>query len=113
MIDRDDVNAKRKKVINLFNKTVTDETDAKENDNVKFKLKKKKTISFKIVTTTNERNVIMKKKVSIENNNFYMFETFNVKNSIERTSTKHHIDNTMLISNLFETLTFDVEIFIE
>ena len=90
---------------------MTNETNAKKNDDVKFKSKKKKTISFEIVTTTNERNVMMKKKVSIENNDFYMFEIFDVKNSIERILTKHHINDTTSISNLFKTSTFNVEVF--
>ena len=37
LIDRDDVNAKREKIINLFNKTMTDETNEKKNDDVEFK----------------------------------------------------------------------------
>ena len=39
LINRDDVNAKREKIINLFNKTLINEAN-KKNDNVKFKLKK-------------------------------------------------------------------------
>ena len=84
----------------------------KKNDDVEFKSKKKKTINFEIVTTADEKEIMMKKKVLIENNDFYMFETFNVKNSIERTSTKHHINNIMSILNLFETSTFNVETFL-
>ena len=102
---------KREKVINLFNETMTNEVNAKKNDDVEFKSKKKKIISFKIVTTTNERNVMIKKEISIENNNFYMFKVFDVKNSTERISAKHHINDTTSILNLFETSTFDVEIF--
>ena len=111
MINRDNVNTKREKIINLLDKTMTDETNAKKNDNIEFKSKKKKMISFEIVTTTNKRNVIMKKKISIENNNFYMFEIFDVKNSIKRASTKHHINDITSILNLFKTSTFDVEVF--
>ena len=92
---------------------MTDETNAKKNDDAKFKLKKKKMINFEIVTTTNEKNVMMKKKVSIKDNDFYMFKAFNVKNSTERISTKYHIDNTTSTLNLFKTSTFDVEIFLE
>ena len=65
------------------------------------------------MTTTNEKKekeMIMKKKILIENNNFYMFEVFDVKNSIERILTKYHFDDTISILNFFETSTFDVEI---
>ena len=113
LIDRDDVNAKRKKVINLLDETMTDEADAKKNDDVEFKLKKKRTISFEAVTTTNEKNVMMKRKVPIENNNFYIFEILDVKNSTERTSAKHHINDITSILNLFKTSTFDVKVFLE
>ena len=51
LINRDDVNAKHEKIINLFNKTLIDETNEKKNDDVKFKSKKKKMINFEIVTT--------------------------------------------------------------
>ena len=37
LINRDDVNAKRKKVINLFNKMITNEINKKKNNNVEFK----------------------------------------------------------------------------
>ena len=110
MIDRDNVNAKREKIINLFNKIMTNKTNAKKNDDAEFKSKKNRTINFKIVTTTNEKDVMMKKKVSIENNNSYMFEILNVKNSTERTSAKYYIDDITSISNLFKASTFDVEI---
>ena len=72
-------------------------------------------ISFKIVMTTNEKKkeMIMKKKISIENNNFYMFETFDVKNLIKQILIKHHFDDTTSILNFFKTLTFDVEIFLK
>ena len=113
LIDRNDVNAKREKIINLFNKTLTNEVNEKKNDDAEFKSKKKKIINFEIVTTTNERKMMIKKKVLIENNDFYMFEVFDVKNSIERISTKHYIDNTTSILNFFKTSTFDVEIFLK
>ena len=113
LINRDDVNAKCEKIINLFNKTMINEINAKKNENVEFKLKKKKMINFEIVTTANEKNVIIKKKVSIENNDFYMFEIFDVKNSIEQILTKHHINDTTSILNLFKTLTFNVKIFLK
>ena len=113
LINHDDVNAKCKKVINLFNEMMISETNEKKNDNVKFKQKKKKIISFEIVTTTNEKEIIMKIKASIENNDSYMFENFDMKNSIERISTKHYFDDIMLFSNFFEISTFDVEIFLK
>ena len=37
LINRDNVNAKRKKVINLFDKTIIDETNKKKNNDVEFK----------------------------------------------------------------------------
>ena len=55
LINRDNVNAKRQKIINLFNEMITDETNKKKNDDIKFKSKKKRTISFEIVTTTNKK----------------------------------------------------------
>ena len=113
LINRDDVNAKREKVINLFDEMMADGTNAEKNNDIKFKLKKKKIISFEIVTTANEKDVIMKRKISIENNDFYIFEVFNVKDSIERILIKHHIDDTTSILNLFEASTFDVEIFLK
>ena len=64
----------------------------KKNNDVKFKLKKM--INFEIVTTTNKKEMMIRKKVSIKNNDFYMFETFDVKNLIERISTKHYFDDT-------------------
>ena len=95
----------------MLDKAIANKINQKKNDDVEFKLKKKRTINFEIVTTANEKNVIMKKKVSIKNNNFYMFKIFDVKNSIERISTKHHIDNITSFLNLFETSIFNVEIF--
>ena len=90
---------------------MTDEADEKKNDDVEFKLKKKEMISFKIVTTTNEKEMMMKRKVSIEDNDSYMFESLDMKNLIERALLKYHIDDTMLFSKLSETSTFDAEIF--
>ena len=92
---------------------MTNEINKKKNDDAEFKSKKKKMISFKIVTTTNEKEIMMKKKVSIENNDFYMFEVLDVKNSIERILTKYHINDTTLILNFFETSTFDAETFLK
>ena len=37
LIDRDNINAKREKIINLFDETMIDETNEKKNDDVKFK----------------------------------------------------------------------------
>ena len=116
MINRDNVNAKREKIINLFDETMIDEANEKKNNNVEFKLKKKKTINFKIVTTTNEKKekeMMMKKKISIENNDFYIFEVFDVKNSIERILIKYHFDDTTSILSFFKTSTFNVEIFLK
>ena len=70
MTDRDDVNAKCKKIIDLFDETMTDKTNEKKNNDVEFKQKEKRLISFEIVTTTNEKKMMMKKKVSIENDDF-------------------------------------------
>ena len=70
-------------------------------------------INFEIVTTTNEKEMIIKKKVSIKNNDFYMFETFDIKNLIERISTKHYFNDTTSFLNLFEILIFNVEIFLK
>ena len=70
LIDRDDVNAKCEKIIDLFDETMTNEINEKKNDDVEFKQKKKKLISFEIVTTTRKKKMIMKKKISIEGDNF-------------------------------------------
>ena len=113
LIDRDDVNAKREKVIDLLDETMTNEANEKKNDDVKFKQKKKKSISFEAVTTTNERKMMMKKKVSVENDDFQMFEIFDVKNSTERTSAKFVIDDTTTSSNIFEDSSFDFKKFSE
>ena len=83
LINRDDINAKREKIINLFNETMTDEINKKKNDDVEFKQKKKKLINFEIVTTAEKKEMIIKTKVSIENDDFYMFEILDVKNSTE------------------------------
>ena len=37
LINRDNVNAKREKIINLFDETMTNEADEKKNDDVEFK----------------------------------------------------------------------------
>ena len=95
---------------------MTDEANEKKNDDVEFKLKKKRIVNFEIVTTTNEKKekkMMMKKEISIKNNDFYIFKTFDVKNSIERISTKYHFDDTTSISNFFKTSTFDVKIFLK
>ena len=113
LINRDDVNAKREKVIDLLNKMMINEINAKKNNDVEFKSKKKETINFEVVTTANEKDVMIKKKILIENNDSYMFETFDVKNSIKRILIKHHIDDTTSISNLFKTSTFNVKIFLK
>ena len=65
------------------------------------------------MTTTNEKNIIMKKEISIENNDLYIFEIFDVKDSIERILTKYYLDDITSILNLFKTSTFDVEIFLK
>ena len=86
LIDRDNVNAKRKKIIDLLNETLINEINKRKNDDAEFKLKKKKIISFEIVTTTEKKKkeeMIMKKKASIENNDFYILKIFDVKNSTE------------------------------
>ena len=113
MINRDDVNVKHEKIINLFNETIINEINEKKNDNIKFKSKKKEMINFKIVTRTNEKEMMIKEKISIENNDFYMFESFDVKNSIEQISLKYHINDTTLFLNFFKISTFDVEIFLK
>ena len=113
LIDRDDVNAKREKVINLLDETMTDETNKKKNNDVEFKQKKKRLINFEIVTTTNKEKMMMKKKVSIKNNNFYMSEAFDVKNSIERISTKFVVDDITTFLNIFENSSFDFEKFLK
>ena len=90
-------------------------TNEEKNDNVEFKLKKKKTINFEVVTTTNkkERKMIIKEEISIENNDFYMFEAFDVKNSTEQISIKHYFDDTTSILSFFKTSTFDAEVFLK
>ena len=49
----------------------------------------------------------MKKEVSIENDDFQMFEIFDVKNSIERISVKFVINDTTIFLNIFENSSFD------
>ena len=92
---------------------MTNEINEKKNDNVEFKQKKKKLINFEIVTTTNEKKMIIKKKVSIKNDNFQMFEIFDVKNLIERISTKFVINNTTTFSNIFKNSSFNFEKFLK
>ena len=94
-----------------YNETITNETNKKKNNNVEFKQKKKKLINFEIVTTTIEKKMMMKKKISVENNDFQMFEIFNVKNSTERASAKFVINNTTTFSNIFENSSFDFKEF--
>ena len=68
------------------------------------------------MTTTNkkkEKKIIIKEKISIEDNNSYMFEIFNIKNSIERILTKHHFDDTTSISNSSEISMFNIKIFLK
>ena len=113
MIDRDEINAKREKVIDLLNETMTDETDEKKNDDVEFKQKKKKSINFEVVTTTMKRKMMIKRKVSVENDNFQMFEIFDVKNSTERILTKLVINDTTTFSNIFENSSFNFEKFLK
>ena len=113
LIDRDEVNVKREKIINLFDETMTDKTNEKKNDDVEFKQKKKKLINFETVTMTIKKKMMMKKEISIKNNDFQMFEVFDVKNSIERTSTKFVINNTTTFLNIFKISSFDFEKFSE
>ena len=113
LIDRDDVNAKREEVINLLDETMTNEVNEKKNDDVEFKQKKKKSINFEIVTTTDEKKMMMKKKTSIENDDSQMFEIFDVKNSIERTSTKFVINDTTTFLSTSENSSSDFEEFSE
>ena len=113
MIDRDDVNAKRKKIINLLDETMTNEANEKKNDDVEFKQKKKKSINFEAVATTNEKKMMIKKKISIENDDFQMSEILDVKNSVERASIKLVIDDTTTFSSIFENSSFDFEKFSE
>ena len=113
LINRDKVNAKREKVINLFNETMTNETNKKKNDDVEFKQKKKRLISFETVTTAMKKEMMMKKKTSIKNDDFQMFKTFDVKNSTERASAKLVINDTTTFSNTFENSLFNFEEFSE
>ena len=113
LINRDNVNAKREKIINLFDETMTNKANEKKNNDVESKQKKKKLISFETVTTTNERKMMMKKKISVENNDFQMFEIFDVKNSIERISAKLVINDTTTFLNIFEISSSDSEKFLK
>ena len=113
LINRDNINAKRKEVINLFDETMINEANEKKNDDAEFKQKKEKLINFEIMTTAGKKEMMIKKKISIENDNFQMFEILDVKNSTERILMKYHIDDTTSILNFFETLTFDIEIFLK
>ena len=74
---------------------------------------KKILITIKIVTTANKKEIIIKRKVSIANNNFYMFKIFDVKNSTERTSAKFVINNTTSFLNIFKILSFDFKKFLK
>ena len=75
--------------------------------------KKKKLISFEIVTMTSKKEMMKKKKTSIENDDFQMFEIFDVKNSIERILTKLIINDTTMFLNIFENLSSDFEKFLK
>ena len=57
--------------------------------------------------------MMIKRKILIENNNFYMFEIFDMKNSIKQILTKHHIDDTTSFSNFSKISTFDIKIFLK
>ena len=72
-------------------------------------LNKKKMINFEIVTMTNENEMMIKKKISIENNDFQMFKIFDVKNSIKRISAKLVINDITSFLNIFENLLFNFE----
>ena len=63
------------------------------------------------MTTTNEEEMMMKKKVSIEDDDFQMFEIFDVKNSTERISTKLVVDDTTTFSNIFKISSFNFKKF--
>ena len=65
------------------------------------------------MTTTNEKKMMMKKKVSVKNDDFQMFEIFDVKNSTERTSAKLVIDDTTSFLNFFEISSSDFEKFLK
>ena len=57
--------------------------------------------------------MIIKKKISIENDDFQMFEIFDVKNSIEQVLTKFVIDDIIMFLNIFENLSSDFKKFLE
>ena len=63
-------------------------------------------MNIKVMTTAKKEKMIIKKKVSIKNNNFHMFKTFNIKGSIERISTKLVIDDITLFSSISEISSF-------
>ena len=66
LINRDNVNAKHEKIIDLLDKTMTNKTNKKKNDDVEFKQKKKKSINFEIMTTTSEEKMMIKKKFQLK-----------------------------------------------
>ena len=70
-------------------------------------------INFEVVTTADENEIMMKRKISIKNKNSYMFETFDVKNSIKRISAKLIVDDTIIFLNIFKNLSSDFEKFLE
>ena len=112
MINRDNINAKRERIINLLDETIINKTDKKKNDDIKFKQKEKIIINFEIVTTTNENEIIIK-KTTIKNNDFYIFEIFDVKNSIERISMKFVVDHTTTFLNIFKNSLFNFKKFLK
>ena len=65
------------------------------------------------MTTTEEKEIMMKKKISIEDDDSYMFEIFDVKNSAERTLTKLVINDTTSFLNISEISSSDFEKFLE
>ena len=96
----------------MLNETIINKINKKKNNNVEFKQKKKKLISFEIVMTT-KKKMMIEKEISIESNDFQMFKTFDVKNLIERISTKLVINNTTSFSNFFKILSSDFEKFLK
>ena len=57
--------------------------------------------------------MMIKKKISIEDDDFQMFKTFDVKNSIERTSTKLIINDITTFLNIFKISSSDFEKFLK
>ena len=49
---------------------MTNEINKKKNNDVEFKQKKKKLINFKIMTMTVKKEMMIKEKVSVENDDF-------------------------------------------